>query len=140
MANVGKRLQQIRKLRKITQEQLAEILNTNRVRISNIENGKTDMTFNEAVRLCNEFKISIDSFLDEQKLSSEDYIVISKRYIKNKDISSTERREILKQIHIEFETECFNDLPMINVLKSDKIVQKAGKRNKSDIDKFSKEE
>ena len=63
MNYVGNKLKSIRKVNRITQEELAEMLNTNRIRISNIENGKMEMTFNEAIRICEIFHISADSFL-----------------------------------------------------------------------------
>ena len=90
MNYVGNKLRKIRKINNLTQEQLAEKLNTNRIRISNIENGKMEMTFNEAIKICELFNISADSFFEEHNLTSEDYLSISNRYIKNKNISYLE--------------------------------------------------
>ena len=136
MVGIGNILRQIRKEKNITQEKLAEILNTNRVRISNIENEKTDMTFNEAIILCNELNIAIERFLDVQNLSSVDYIKISNRYIKNENLSEAERRDVLKKIHIDFEIDCFNKVSLNNVINNDKNTQKLKKCNKLVIDKF----
>jgi len=138
MSYVGIKLRKIRKYNKLTQEQLAEILNTNRIRISNIENGKMEMTFNEAIKICELFHISADSFFEEHNLTSEDYISISKRYIKNKEISYAERREVLKKIHLELESEYFDDIPILNVLEKNKREEKVVKSNKIDIDKVIK--
>lgn len=139
MNYVGNKLKSIRKVNRITQEELAEMLNTNRIRISNIENGKMEMTFNEAIRICEIFHISADSFFEERNLSSEDYISISSRYIKNKNISYDERREVLKKIHLDFESEYFNDIPLLNVLEKNKSIEKQAKSNKIDIDKILRE-
>lgn len=139
MNYIGNKLKRIRKVNRITQEELAEMLNTNRIRISNIENGKMEMTFNEAIRICEIFHISADSFFEERNLSSEDYISISSRYIKNKNISYDERREVLKKIHLDFESEYFNDIPLLNVLEKNKSIEKQAKSNKIDIDKIMRE-
>lgn len=75
-----------------------------------------DMTFNETIIICEKFHLSADVCFESNNLSSTDYISISRRYIKNKEISYTERREVLRKIHIEFENEYFDDMPIINVL------------------------
>lgn len=72
MNYVGKKLKEIRRKNNLTQESLAEILNTNRARISKIENGKMDLTFNEAIKICEKFHISADSFFEITNLSSSD--------------------------------------------------------------------
>ena len=138
MSNVGKKLKEIRRKNNITQEELAEILNTNRIRISKIENDKMDMTFNEAIIICEKFHVSADSFFESNNLSSTDYISISRRYIKNKEISYTERREVLRKIHIEFENEYFDNMPIINVLERNKNTINKGKSSKIDIKKAIK--
>lgn len=135
MSHVGKKLKEIRKKNNLTQEQLAEMLNTNRIRISKIENDKMDMSFNEAIIICEKFHISADSFFEINNLSSEDYITISKRYIKNKNISYAERREVLRNIHIDFENECFDDIPSINVPNKNNSPINIAKSNKIDIER-----
>lgn len=135
MSHVGKKLKEIRKKNNLTQEQLAEMLNTNRIRISKIENDKMDMSFNEAIIICEKFHISADSFFEINNLSSEDYITISKRYIKNKNISYAERREVLRNIHIDFENECFDYIPSINVPNKNNSPINIAKSNKIDIER-----
>lgn len=99
-----------------------------------------DMTFNEAIIICEKFHISADIFFEANNLSSADYISISKRYIKNKKISYTERREVLRNIHIEFENEYFDDMPLLNVLENNKYTKIEGKSNKIDIEKAIKKQ
>ena len=135
MNYVGKKLKEIRRKNNLTQESLAEILNTNRARISKIENGKMDLTFNEAIKICEKFHISADSFFEITNLSSSDYISISSRYIKNKNVSYTERREVLRKIHIEFENEYFNDVPSLYVPKNNICSKNQLKSDKFDIEK-----
>ena len=135
MNYVGKKLKEIRRKNNLTQENLAEILNTNRARISKIENGKMDLTFNETIKICEKFHISADSFFEITNLSSSDYISISSRCIKNKNVSYTERREVLRKIHIEFENEYFNDVPSLYVLKNNICSKNQLKSDKFDIEK-----
>lgn len=135
MSHVGKKLKEIRRKNNLTQEQLAEMLNTNRIRISKIENDKMDMTFNEAIIICEKLHMSADSFFEINNLSSQDYITISKRYIKNKAIPYTERREVLRNIHIEFENEYFDDIPALNVPEKNINLKTTAKSNKIDIER-----
>jgi len=135
MNYVGKKLKEIRRKNNLTQESLAEILNTNRARISKIENGKMDLTFNETIKICEKFHISADSFFEINNLSSSDYISISSRYIKNKNVSYTERREVLRKIHIEFENEYFNDVPSLYVPENNICSKNRLKSDKFDIEK-----
>lgn len=115
--SIGEKIAKIRKDNKMTQEDMAEILNTNRVRISKIENNKIDMTFNEAVVICDLFNVSLDSFLSNDLLGVDDYLSISERFYKNDDISEEERREVLKSIRIQFEEYCFVNSFRIGVIK-----------------------
>ncbi len=73
MSHVGKNLKEIRRKNNLTQEQLTEMLNINRIRISKIENDKMDMIFNEAINICEKLHIIADSFFEINNLSSQDY-------------------------------------------------------------------
>ena len=119
------------------QENLAEILHTNRVRISKIENEKTSLTFNEALIICKNFDISIETFFETTNLSSNDYIKISSRYINNPNITFEEKRDVLKNIHIRLETVCFDELSKINVIKNNKKTRNTSKSNKIDIERIN---
>lgn len=58
----GKRLQKLRKSRKITQEELAEKLFLSEDTISNIENGKTTCMPEHLTKICQIFNVSADYF------------------------------------------------------------------------------
>ena len=73
-----------------------------------IENDKTDITFNEAVYLCNSFNVSLDSFLDNSFLSAEDYIIISKRFVNYSNLSENDMRQLLKEIRLYFEKNSYD--------------------------------
>ena len=115
--SVGKKLKKIRKDNRMNQEKMAEVLNTNRVRISKIENDRVDMTLNEAIIICDLFNVSLDSFLSNDLLTADDYINISERFYKNDDISEDERRNILKRIRLQFEEYCFVNSFRIGVIE-----------------------
>lgn len=136
MNYIAKRIKEIRKNYGLNQDDLAEILHTNRVRISRIENEKTDLTFDEALMICEKFNISVETFFETADLTSNDYIKISTRYIKNPNISFEEKRDVLKNIHIQLETACFDDISNINVTKDNKIPENIKKSNKIDIERI----
>ena len=73
----------------------------NRIKISRIENGKQSMTANEMVKFCKLLNISLDSLINNENLSSEDFLGISKRYIFNEQIDIEERKEVVKKLYIE---------------------------------------
>jgi transcriptional regulator with XRE-family HTH domain len=54
-----KRLKEMRASRDISQEELAEVLSTSRVRISKIEHGIAHLTFDEVVLICNRYHVDI---------------------------------------------------------------------------------
>lgn len=137
MNYIAKRIKEIRKNYGLSQENLAEILHTNRVRISKIENEKTSLTFNEALIICKNFDISIETFFETTNLSSNDYIKISSRYINNPNITFEEKRDVLKNIHIRLETVCFDEPSKINVIKNNKKTRNTSKSNKIDIERIN---
>ena len=136
MNYIANRIKEIRKNYGLNQENLAEILHTNRVRISKIENENTSLTFDEALIICKKFDISIETFFETANLSSNDYIKISSRYINNLNISFEEKRDVLKNIHIQLESACFDELSKINVTKDNKKPKNTSKSNKIDMERI----
>lgn len=63
--NLGKTLQDLRKAKNISQEQMAEILNVSRQTISNWENSKSYPDILMLIKLCEIYKISLDDLLKE---------------------------------------------------------------------------
>jgi len=60
---IGKRIRHIRKINKITQEQLAEMINVSVPYISNIENGKVNVGAEVIIRLAQALQVSADILL-----------------------------------------------------------------------------
>lgn len=95
---IGNKIKNLRKINGYTQEEIAEKLDIgDRIKISRIENGKQSMTANEMIKFCKLLNISLDSLINNENLSSEDFIDISKRYIFNEKLDIEERKEVVKK-------------------------------------------
>ncbi len=57
---IGKRLKQLRKEKNITQDELANFLNTTQSTISANESGKTTLLTAFAIQIVNKYKVSLD--------------------------------------------------------------------------------
>ena len=112
---IGNRIRILRKKGGFSQEKMAEKLNIgDRAKISRIENGKQSMTANEMIKFCELLNISLDALINDKKISSKDYIIISDRYIKNEQISIEERKEVIRKLYIELANMELNDFDMLN--------------------------
>lgn len=63
----GKRLREVRKSKKITQQELADRLGIKRNTYSDWENGKTEPTFEILVKLADLFDVSLDWLFGRNK-------------------------------------------------------------------------
>lgn len=84
--NTGEKINRIRKMAGMTQEELAEKMNVSRQTISKWETGATFPDLENAVRLCELFQISLDDFVkgegtmkNEVKISLQDIVKINRR-------------------------------------------------------------
>lgn len=132
---IGNRIRNLRRRSGYSQEEIAEKLDIgDRVKISRIENGKQSMTVNELIKFCELLNISLDALINDRKMSSKDYVVISDRYIRNEQISIEERKEVIKKLYIELADMELNNLNMgINMNKNNK---KVGKCSNNTIEKY----
>lgn len=81
---LGKRLQEIRKSKKLTQEQVAELIDIETVSLSNIENGKYFPSAENLDKLLNVLKISpSEIFYCEYNKPSEELITEMTNAMKN---------------------------------------------------------
>ena len=124
---IGNKIKNLRKISGYTQEEIAEKLDIgDRIKISRIENGKQSMTANEMIKFCKLLNISLDSLINNEKLSSEDFIDISKRYIFNEQVVIEERKEVVKKLYIELANKELSDIDMYNQMNKNKLkVQKS---------------
>ena len=71
------KLKELRKNKKITQEQLAEKLDISRSKVSSWETNKRDMSITDAIKLANIYEVSLDNLFEINKITEEEYLKIS---------------------------------------------------------------
>ena len=132
---IGNKIKKKRKISGYTQEEIAEKLDIgDRIKISRIENGKQSMTANEMIKFCKLLNISLDSLINNEKLSSEDFIDISKRYIFNEQVDIEERKEVVKKLYIELANKELSDIDVYNQMNKNNI--KVQKSSNNTIEKY----
>ena len=60
---IGKRIEELRKMKNMTQAQLGDLADISREQISRYEHGKNDPDFSTVVRLANALDVSVNSLL-----------------------------------------------------------------------------
>ena len=127
---IGNKIKNLRKINGYTQEEIAEKLDIgDRIKISRIENGKQSMTANEMIKFCKLLNISLDSLINNENLSSEDFIDISKRYIFNEKVDIEERKEVVKKIYIELANKELSNIDMYNQMNKNNSKVKESSNN-----------
>ena len=93
---VIEKLKKLRKNKKITQEQLAEKLDVSRSKVSSWETNKRDMSITEAIKLANIYEVSLDNLFDINKITKDEYIKISEKFLKDSNIKLKEKVAIIE--------------------------------------------
>lgn len=116
---ISDKIRNIRKFNKLTQEEFAEELDISRSKVSNWERTKRDMTITDAIKLAKRFHLSLDNFLEIDNISVEEYIEISDKFFKNKQISIKEKSKIITIIDDNFQKgnikEIYNEYKMTQI-------------------------
>lgn len=107
---IAEKLKELRKNKKITQEKLAEELDISRSKVSSWETNKRDMTITDAVKLANYYEISLDNLLNLKLLREKEYIEISYKFFKNKNIKLKEKAKIIALMEESIKTENIDEL------------------------------
>ena len=107
---ISEKLRELRKDRNITQENLAEILDISRSKVSSWETNKRDMTITDAINLANYYEISLDNLLRVNPINEKEYIQISYSFFKNKYISLNEKTKIIKMMEESLKCENIDEL------------------------------
>lgn len=94
----GKRLQECRKRKGVTQQTMGDDVGFSREKISNLETARNDICMTDAVLLCDYLDVSLDSVFYSAEMSSQDFLTIANEYFKNKNISKSEKRKVLKEL------------------------------------------
>lgn len=92
------------------------------------------MTANELIKFCSFFNISLDVLINDEKLNSEEYLILSDRYLINDDIEIEEKREVIKKIYIKLANSELNSILMYSNLN--KTNENNEKISKSTIEKY----
>lgn len=91
-------LKKLRKSKKITQEQLAEKLDISRSKVSSWETKGRDMSITEAIKLVNIYEVSMDNLFEINRITEDEYIKISEKFLKDKNIKLNEKVKIVEFI------------------------------------------
>ena len=87
------------------------------------------MTANEMIKFCKLLNISLDSLINNENLSSEDFIDISKRYIFNEKVDIEERKEVVKKLYIELANKELSNIDMYNQMNKNNSKVKESSNN-----------
>lgn len=107
---IANKLKKLRKDKNITQEDLAEILDVSRSKVSSWETNKRDMTITDAVNLADYYEISLDNLLNSKPIKEKEYIEISYNFFKNKAISLREKTKIIRMMEESLKSENIDEL------------------------------
>lgn len=116
------KLKELRKNKKITQEQLAEQLDISRSKVSSWETNRRDMSITEAIKLANIYEVSLDNLFEINKITEEEYVKISDKFFKSKNITLEEKVRI-----IELLRECLKKYNVDEFYENYKMIQNATK-------------
>ena len=100
---ISDKIRNIRKFNKLTQEEFAEELDISRSKVSSWERTKRDMTITDVIKFAERFHLSLDNFLEIENISIEEYIEISDKFFKNKQIGIKEKSKIITIIEDNFQ-------------------------------------
>lgn len=98
-AKMGQKIKNIRRERKLTQDQLAEMVGCNTSHISNVENSHTKVSLNVLLAIANALNTSIDYLLSNQYENSS--MALDNEILRAiKDCDNEKKEKILKMIAI----------------------------------------
>ena len=107
---ISNKLKDIRKNNNITQEQLAEKLDISRSKVSSWETNKRDMSITEAIKLADIYKVSLDNLFETNNINEKEYLEISNKFLKNKEISLKEKIRIIELIKSSLKNQNIDEL------------------------------
>ena len=116
------KLKELRKNKKITQEQLAEKLDISRSKVSSWETNRRDMSITEAIKLANIYEVSLDNLFEINKITEEEYMKISDKFLKSKNITLEEKVRIIESLR-----ECLKKNNVDEFYDNYKMIQNATK-------------
>ena len=106
-------IEKIRDLRKekgMTQEKLAEELDISRSKVSSWETNKRDMSITEAIKSADIYKVSLDNLFETNNINEKEYLEISNKFLRNKEISLKEKARIIELIKNSLKNQNIDEL------------------------------
>ena len=92
------KLKGLRRNKKVTQEQLAEKLDISRSKVSSWETNRRDMSITEAIKLANLYEVSLDNLFDINKITKEEYVKISDKFLRSKNVTLEEKVRVIESL------------------------------------------
>ena len=94
----GKRMQECRKRKGVTQQVMGGEIGFSREKISNLETARNDICMTDAIQVCEYLDVGLDTIFWGKELTTNDFLILADKYFKNNKISKTERKETLKSL------------------------------------------
>lgn len=94
----GIRMQELRKQKGVTQQEMGDALCFTRSKVSSLETAKRDICMTDAVSVCDYLEVGLETLFFPKTITSNDFLVLATKYASNKNIPQKERRETLKKI------------------------------------------
>lgn len=95
---IMEKLKELRKSKKITQEQLAEKLDISRSKVSSWETNRRDISITDAIKLAKIYEVSLDNLFEINIITEEEYLKISDKFLKSKNITLKEKIRIIESL------------------------------------------
>lgn len=98
MNNIGSKLKTLRKGRKLTQEQVAEMLGITRATVSNYEVGRRSPHISELKRIADFYGVGLDYFGIVASDEVFDLISRAREVFKSEDVPKEKKEDLYKEI------------------------------------------
>ena len=96
---LGDKVKLLRNRRGLKQDDLAELLNLSRSQISNLENGRRNLSLKQLEKLCEYFKVDMSYFLMSGTTDScLDLIEKAKVLFESKELTSNQKEDLFTSI------------------------------------------
>lgn len=134
------KLKEMRKLNKLRQEDIANILNVERSTYTGWENGKNTIPLRQLIKICNFFKCSIDYITGLSKENK--YYYLTQKNVNNigKNLKKLRVKNNLKQKDVcsflKISSSSYSSYETNKILISTEIIYKIAKKFKYSIDKL----
>ena len=93
---IAERIRSLRKSKNITQEEIADIFDIARSRVSYWENAVRDISVEDAIKLVEALGTSLNYLSGYASTSEEEYIRISEAFFKSKEFTIEEKMSIIQ--------------------------------------------